>query len=187
MAIDTILILTEGGSKLGYGHVARCLALQDALIMTVRNIKMIVNGGYINNEKEIISRDWINELIQENEFPGNVAVIIDSYLITEDVIKFYTDAYPTIAFIDDSLSMNIERGIVINPTNFIKYLKPDLRADVQYIFGSEYILLKKELWAKQQFLVKESINRILVTMGGSDIRNISFLTDSFFSIFREFI
>ena len=59
-----IFILTEGGSKIGAGHVTRCLSLYQAFLELSYDIKIIVNGDEgikktLGNTNYLIC-DWLN-------------------------------------------------------------------------------------------------------------------------------
>ena len=88
-----ITILTEGGQKIGYGHITRCLSLSQSLKEVGAEVSFIINGDSesINILSEISSIeiiDWMNNKRRLLDRLQNVDIlIIDSILINRSFFK----------------------------------------------------------------------------------------------------
>ena len=85
-----VLILTEGGEKIGFGHITRCIALYEAFEEKDINPKLLINGDnsilYFLRYKNYQRFDWIKN--KEKLFQ-NIAksdfIVIDSYLAEKSI------------------------------------------------------------------------------------------------------
>lgn len=166
-----VVILTEGGKDYGYGHVARCSSIYQAFEHYNISPKFIVNGD--ESIKSIVSdidveiTDWSN-----NSFKAEI-VVIDSYLA--DLI-FYNEISKNSllgVYVDDNNRLNYPKGIVVNgtlDTSEMGYLKRD---DITYLVGNDFIPLRKDFWNIPKLKINDSIENILITMGGNDLRNLT--------------
>lgn len=185
-----VVILTEGGKDYGYGHVARCSSIYQAFKHYNISPKFIVNGD--ESVKSIVSNmdveimDWLN-----NSFISEI-VVIDSYLA--DLI-FYNEISKNSSlsvYVDDNNRLNYPNGIVVNgtlDTSDMGYLERD---DITYLVGNEFIPLRKDFWNIQKLKINDSIENILITMGGNDLRNLTpkileLLNDNFHNVNKKVI
>ena len=115
-----LLILTESGTKIGFGHLNRCLSLAHAF----RNAGIETEIWAATHDTqpnalapEIRSVDWYG---LSGDLAQNAAhyraILVDSYVATlSDVEKVYS-IHPRVAVIDDYLRREYTRGIVIDWT-----------------------------------------------------------------------
>ncbi|GAH49638.1 unnamed protein product [marine sediment metagenome] len=58
-----VLILTEGGEKIGFGHITRCIALYEALREESIDTELVINGDRgifdLLRHKNFSRFDWI--------------------------------------------------------------------------------------------------------------------------------
>ena len=166
-----VVILTEGGKDYGYGHVARCSSIHQAFEHYNISPKFIVNGD--ESIKSIVSDmnveiiDWLTD-----SFNAEI-VLIDSYLAN---LTFYEEISKNSllgVYVDDNNRLNYPKGIVVNgtlDTSDMGYLERD---DITYLIGNEFIPLRKDFWDIQKLKINDSIENILITMGGNDLRNLT--------------
>jgi UDP-2,4-diacetamido-2,4,6-trideoxy-beta-L-altropyranose hydrolase len=173
-----VYILTEGSKNIGFGHITRCLSLYQAF--EERGIKpiFIVNGDSSIEEllKDINYNvvDWLKEQrkIFERVKDSDI-VIVDSYLANK---KFYENLSKLVklpVYIDDNKRIDYPRGIVINGNIHAEKLNYPKKKEVMYLLGTKYIPLRKDFWEVPEKEIRESIQSIMVTFGGDDIRNMT--------------
>lgn len=174
------LIFTEGGRKIGFGHITRCLSLYDEFTKNGIETILIVAGDSsvldLLKGKNFTIVNQLNEKIFINSSINfkliNIAVI-DSYLAT---IHFYNECDKKIGlcvYIDDNNRLNYPQGVLINgDLDAENFHYPDIK-NHNYLLGSKYILLPSEF----RFVSKKNINKklqqILITLGGTDLRNLT--------------
>ncbi|WP_405275896.1 GNAT family N-acetyltransferase [Methanobrevibacter sp.] len=185
-----VVILTEGGKDYGYGHVARCSSIHQAFEHYNISPKFIVNGD--ESIKSIVSDmnveiiDWLSDTFNAE------IVLIDSYLAD---LTFYEEISKNSSlgvYVDDNNRLNYPKGIVVNgtlDTSDMGYLERD---EITYLLGNEFIPLRKDFWNIQKLKINDSIENILITMGGNDLRNLTpkileFLNDNFPKVNKKVI
>ena len=166
-----VVILTEGGKDYGYGHVARCSSIHQAFEHYNISPKFIVNGDEsiksIVPDMNVEIIDWLND-----SFKAEI-VVIDSYLANLTFYEEISKNSSLSVYVDDNNRLNYPKGIVVNgtlDTSDMGYLERD---DITYLVGNEFIPLRKDFWNIQKLKINDSIENILITMGGNDLRNLT--------------
>lgn len=172
-----LYILTEGGDGIGIGHITRCSALYEKALEYKLESKFIVFGKNINKilkkyNHEI--REWkdvtyLSALITKDDY-----VIIDSYLASIEIYELVSKLAKRVVYIDDNMRLNYPKGIVVNPSLYGNELNYPKKEEVEYLLGKDYIILRKEFEEKKKDFKKkkQEIEKILITLGGTDIRNL---------------
>ena len=173
-----VLILTEGGAKIGLGHVSRCSALSEALIKmdSATSISIICDGdslaeSFLDNDSiDIVLDKWPQnakktlERAQDFDF-----VVIDSYVAEQDLYKKLSEALSgNILMIDDNKRIEYPDGIVLNPSVYAPALDYPVKDGVQYLLGKDYILLRKDFWNVSTKDIREKVEKVMITLGGAD-------------------
>lgn len=177
-----IFILTDAGLDIGLGHIMRCLAISQAFEEIGFQSTFIINGDYSNSEMLKFSyklMNWHNE--KENIFnslkiKSNDLIIVDSNLIEEHYIYFILDNFKNVVVIDDFKRLNYKKGLIIDWTIFIENtygINEKNESTAKYLLGSLYTALRKPFWRIQPNLVNKLVKTITITMGGSDLKNIT--------------
>ena len=170
--VMNIYILTEGGKDYGFGHVARCSSIYQAFEHFNVSPKLIVNGDdsvkTIFHDIEI--NDWLNDF--SDVFQADI-VVIDSYLADIDYYKKLSKEIPLVVYIDDNNRLNYPKGIVVNGTLDVSNMNYFERDDIKYLVGKDFIPLRKDFWSIPKLKINASIENMLITMGGNDLRNLS--------------
>lgn len=188
-----VVILTEGGKDFGYGHIARCSSLYQAFEYHEIVPKFIVNGD--ESVKSILSGidvdigDWLNDF---SMFCDADIVIIDSYIADLDFYNEISNNVPLTVYIDDNNRLEYPKGIVVNGTLDASNINYSKRDNIKYLVGNEFIPLRNDFWDISQLKIKDSIENILITMGGNDLRNLTpkilkLLNDKFPDITKKVI
>jgi spore coat polysaccharide biosynthesis predicted glycosyltransferase SpsG len=176
-----IVILTEGGFTFGFGHITRSKSIAQSFNKFEIQSTFIINGDAsitdILNPFPYIIFDWTKETDRLLGLLKNIdLILIDSIEISDELIKKLERLNIKIAFIDDYKRKNIlDTGIVIDWTVLSDekdYFLPK-KAGVTYILGSKYASLREEFWNAKQNVIKKDISSIMVTFGGSDVKNLT--------------
>jgi UDP-2,4-diacetamido-2,4,6-trideoxy-beta-L-altropyranose hydrolase len=169
-----VLILTEGGGKIGFGHVTRCIALCEAFEEHDIFPELLVNGDNsildlfkYNNFQRF---DWIKnkeELflkIAQSDF-----IIIDSYLAEKSMYDKISEVTSgKMLMIDDNNRIDYPKGIVVNPSIYGDKLNYIKKNDMTYLLGKDYVILRKEFWKVSVNKIKRRVKNILISFGGTN-------------------
>ena len=166
-----VVILTEGGKDAGFGHVARCSSIYQAFEHYNISPEFIVNGDEsiksIVPDIDVEIIDW-----QNNSFKADIFVI-DSYLADLTKYNEISKNSSLNVYVDDNNRLNYPKGIVVNGTLDTSNMDYPEREDIIYLVGNEFIPLRKDFWDIQKLKINDSIENILITMGGNDLRNLT--------------
>ena len=173
-----ILILTEGGKNVGFGHITRCISLYEAFEEKDINPELLVNGDSsildLLRLKNFQRFDWVKneerlfKILIHSDF-----IIIDSYLAEKSLynkISKMTDG--RIIMIDDYNRIDYPKGIVVNPSIYGNKINYSRKSNTIYLMGKDYIILRKEFWNIPTKKINKEIKDVLVTFGGMTNHNI---------------
>ncbi len=172
-----IKIFTEVGSSIGLGHISRCSALYKEAVRRGFDSKIYLFGEKVDltflkniNAKYV---DWINiEFLQKN-LNSNDYCIVDSYLANRDILFFISNRVKEVIFIDDNNRLQYPKGIVINPSFDIGDIVYPNNIETRYYWGKDYIILRDVFINDCGYILKDRVSKVLVMMGGTDIKNIT--------------
>jgi len=178
-----ILILTEGGNKIGLGHISRCFALaQHTKEFKGRNkVTFVINGdltarNFLNKQGiKPLKLDWLkNRRKVLNLASESDVIIIDSYLATPGVYSYLhslsSTSKPCIVAIDDCNRIRYDVDIVVNPSmdgDKLDYRTSRSAHKPLYLGGKEYIILRKEFNNVPKRRKRKKPKEILITLGGT--------------------
>lgn len=182
-----IAIRADGGSKIGLGHIQRCLALSSQLqkrgmeihFITKRNSvvkEKIEQGGFevvelernLNLEEDL---KYITEILESNEIG---VLITDSYEFDEKYLIEVKKSVELLVSIDDLAEIAFPSDIVINQNIYAKELNyPSLTGKTKFLLGPQYTLLREEFANLGKRKINEKVQKVLVTLGGSDPFNLT--------------
>ena len=166
------MVLTEGGKKIGFGHITRCIAICEAFKEKGINPKLFVNGDnsilYFLRYKNYQKFNWIKNKV---ELFRNIAksdfIVIDSYLAEKsiyDKISEVTDGKMLI--IDDYNRIDYPKGILVNPSIYGDKLEYLRKSGATYLLGKDYIILRKEFWNVPEKIISKKVKNALIAFGG---------------------
>lgn len=171
------LIFTEGGSQIGLGHISRCSSLYDELEERGIEVEFIINGDMeefeIIKDKQYKVVNWLSKNFLTNYIKPGDYCIVDSYLAGEDLYQVISHLAKQSVFIDDNGRVKYPKGIVANPslsTEAVKYPNKDTNC---YLLGPKYIILRNSFIQIKREHAKPQIKEVLITLGGSDIHNLT--------------
>lgn len=160
-----VLVLTEGGINIGFGHLSRCTALIQAIKSQAGNVFVDFKVKGDKNAKKFLSGktvgrvslfDWKedeNNILKSAE--GADLVIIDSHLADKSLYESISDISEgkRVLMIDDYDRMEYPKGVVVRPS--------------VYGDGKDYIILRKEFWEVPEKKINKDIKNILLTIANS--------------------
>ncbi len=171
-----VAIVTEGGVEAGFGHVVRCSSLCDAFVCRGIEPEFIVQGDSsvvpLLEGKRVCFVDWLRqpELLW-HYLNGEEVVILDAISVTRELSLEIGRHCRLPVYIDDFNDYSYERGIAVDWTIFAETYHRN-RNECN-LFGTHYAALRKEFWPEPIRLTSNRVDRILLTMGGSDIRGLT--------------
>ena len=189
-----IAIRADGNANIGLGHIQRCLTLSSQLKKKGAKVIFVVKEDKIVKEKvkqegfEVIELEhnlnldkdlrYIVKTIKENKID---ILITDSYEFDEKYLIEVKKNVALLVSIDDLAEIAFPSDILINQNIYAKELSyRSLTAKTEFLLGPEYALLKEEFiqsnsrtfqCAKRR--MNEKVKNILITLGGSDIFNLT--------------
>lgn len=170
-----VVIRADANSKIGTGHVMRCLSVADALLkrgeevlfvtaddtpvplLTKKGIPYrVLHTDYADMEAEL-PKLWevLRELPQGAESPDaalaqkNTSILVDSYYVTEKYLAALKKRITTI-YMDDIYAFSYPVDMLINYNIYgeeMGYEKDAAFADTKLLLGTEYVPLREEFSA----------------------------------------
>lgn len=173
-----VIILTEGGQNIGFGHLARCLSLCQAFEARGYEPEFIINGDQsvknILQDRKFKILNWIKE---EKELAHGLkdidVVILDSYLAGPEVYKTISGRVKVPVFLDDYRRLDYPPGIVLNWNIQAHELDYPQNVQVTYLLGPKYISLRRSFWEVREKKINQKITEVMVTFGGDDSKNLT--------------
>ena len=195
-----VVIRADANSKIGMGHVMRCLSVADALVkrgeevlfvtaddtpvplLTKKGIPYrVLHTDYADMEAELPELwEVLRELPQGAESPEaalaqkNTSILVDSYYVTEKYLAALKKRITTI-YMDDIYAFSYPVDMLINYNIYgeeMGYEKDAAFADTKLLLGTEYVPLREEFSAAEQQRTAAD-GGILITTGGSDSFNLA--------------
>lgn len=195
-----VVIRADANSKIGMGHVMRCLSVADALLkrgeevlfvtaddtpvplLTKKGIPYrVLHTDYADMEAEL-PKLW-NALSELPQGPGvpeaalpqrNTFILVDSYYVTEKYLAALKKRITTI-YMDDIYAFSYPVDMLINYNIYgeeMGYEKDAAFADTKLLLGANYVPLREEFLAGEQQRTAAD-GGILITTGGSDSFNLA--------------
>ncbi len=195
-----VVIRADANSKIGMGHVMRCLSVADALLkrgeevlfvtaddtpvplLTKKGIPCrILHTDYADMEAEL-PKLW--EVLRED-----ISILVDSYYVTEKYLAALKKRTTTI-YMDDIYAFSYPVDMLINYNIYgeeMGYEKDTAFADTKLLLGTEYVPLREEFSAGAENVTSTedrllqtaeqpgtaADGGILITTGGSDSFNLA--------------
>jgi spore coat polysaccharide biosynthesis predicted glycosyltransferase SpsG len=173
-----VLILTEGGKNIGFGHLTRCIGLYQGF-----REKGICSQIIVCGDKTVVSLlcgtnfrffNWLkNKEVIFDIIKGMNIVIVDSYLAKLDFYEKLSNIAKVPVYFDDDKRFEYPKGIVINSNVYADSLPYPMDNGVEYILGPRYVSLRKDFWNILPRKIREKIYTIMLSLGGNDMRNLT--------------
>ena len=167
----SLAIMCSGSLSLGMGHIMRTLVIAEKL-------KSKFNVFFVSKSSQDYSYGVLElkklgytVFFEEDEFFCDV-LIYDSYEATEHSLTAFRQKYSKLIYIDDLNKLNFyDCDILLNRNLGAENLKYNVPDNCKILLGSKYSLLRKEFQETPIIEIKEKVQNIFVTMGGTDPKN----------------
>ncbi|MBA7512704.1 hypothetical protein ES705_04712 [subsurface metagenome] len=155
-----VIIITESGKNIGYGHVNRCYAIAQAF-----------NGKGIT--PDFITNIDDKKIFTLVKYIRHDIAIIDSYLKNLSFYRTLAGLVKLIVYLDDNNRLRYPKGIVINGNIYAKNIDYPENIQITYLLGTKYTPLRKVFWEMPKKEINKTIKNVLVTFGGSDSKGMT--------------
>ena len=168
-------IFTEAGYSKGFGHFSRISGICDRLTDQRIDFSLFIDADDV--ARRLIDRDyvkfesWLDETRIRELIKKDDIVLIDSYYYNVEFLDIIIDSCSKVIVIDDNKRLDYHDAVIINPNYFGEFLQYPQNRNNEYYLGHEYTLLRSEFIPDDKKTVKKDVERVLITMGGSDVAN----------------
>jgi UDP-2,4-diacetamido-2,4,6-trideoxy-beta-L-altropyranose hydrolase len=185
----TLLIHANAGSKIGIGHVMRCLALAQEWIRCGGQVEFIgciedtglrekiKNSGSILTflRAETTQEDILDAILKRITSVNQGSwIIIDSYSFSSETQKKLKDKFSRVLLVDDYHHQpEYHATLILNQNCGAQEIPYKANRDCTVLAGTDYVMLRNEFRTNVSKNDNHEGYRILVTLGGSDADNIT--------------
>lgn len=181
-----IFVRADGNSRVGLGHLMRCLTIADALreqgeethfiLADSRAQELVICRGYPCTVLETDYSHMEEELPKLEELLSRYQprfLLLDSYFVTERYLRTLRGKVKR-ACMDDLFCLREPVELLINYNLYGEELgyRKAFGADTKLLLGSAYVPLRKEFCACS-YEVRQQAEQILITTGGGDSYNLA--------------
>jgi spore coat polysaccharide biosynthesis predicted glycosyltransferase SpsG len=176
-----LLTLTEGGAQIGFGHLSRCSEILNHFANKGWETSLYVDWREegLFPFQEYCSFSWKNLKDVLTSIDASKCCLVDSYLASKHDLNVLKEHFDRVIALDDFKRMDtFGVDLIINPNPF----GDQFNYQDFHVGGSDYVILREALKnkIKHQQEVHKDIESILLTVGGSDYRNLlPKITDAF--------
>lgn len=185
-----LLIQADASTKMGTGHIMRCLALaqewqtQGGYVTFISRYDNRGLGDRVEKEgfklvklEESCSEEVVRTLAAEVlvSHPG-AWVVLDGYHFTPEYQQWIKETGHPLLVIDDMAHLDhYYADVILNQNIHAQKLSYDTEKHTRLLLGTDYALLRREFRAWQGWQRKgvESATKVLVTLGGADPDNVT--------------
>lgn len=176
-----LVIFTEGDLVRGLGHVSRCSAYAEAWRADGGEVLWVLDGDEAARAMAGVGADvrlvaWQRDLGDLLDGLPHGVALVDSYAAIGAVHVRIADWAEAVIFIDD-LETDYPRGLVVHPAPGLALT--DKASAAVWLIGPAWQPLRPAFWnLAPRPLARDRIERLLVLMGGGDLRGLGGLLAS---------
>jgi UDP-2,4-diacetamido-2,4,6-trideoxy-beta-L-altropyranose hydrolase len=166
-----LLILSEAGDNIGYGHYTRCSAIRSYFVEQGVSVSFIlhVRGSEHSQYNDVSISDWTGNIENINSDGEYSHVLIDSYLAPASIFEILNPRFEKVVALDDYHRIDKGPHLIINPNVFGNKITYQNVA----VGGPDFIILRSSFRNEhRKYSFKKEIMRVLITVGGSDFRKL---------------
>ncbi len=163
-------ILTEAGADVGLGHLARCVALYDALVDVGCECEIVVEGEsapHVVGERRARSAEWRSPDDAARAVAEVEIAVVDSYLAPIETYAVIAETVMAAAYLDDTARLPYPKGFVVNGNPGASTLAWPAGCEAEPLLGMSYQLLRSEFVGLPERDIAERVRRVLVLAGGA--------------------
>lgn len=181
-----ILFRADGNSKIGTGHIMRCLSIADAFktngessvfLVADASMKQLIEGrGYsvcVFNTLYEKMNDDLEKTIEAIQKYDTKALFVDSYYVTYDYLNKLKDIVKLV-YIDDLASFAYPVDVLINyniygdSVDYKSLYSKQNTALPLLLLGTKYVPLRTEFANVLPIKIKKEVSDVLISTGGAD-------------------
>jgi UDP-2,4-diacetamido-2,4,6-trideoxy-beta-L-altropyranose hydrolase len=173
-----VIIITEGGQDIGFGHLTRCLSLYQAFEVMGHEVLFMINEDpsikpHLEGKK-YVALNWHRQYVKLVSHLKDIDVaVIDSYLAGIDCYKKISNQVKIAVYLDDNRRLDYPPGIVLNWNISAKHLDYPEKANMFYLLGPGYISLRRAFWHVERKKIQPEVKQVMMTFGGDDSKNMT--------------
>ncbi len=190
MSLPPLLIRADASTRIGTGHVMRCLALAQAY--TAQGGQVFLASAELPDGLALRLRREAIEVMRLPVAPGSVEdgaftarsaasvgaqwIVLDGYGFTAAYQRQLKEAGYRVMAIDDHAHLShYYADIVLNQNLHAVQCEYTVEPYTRVLCGTKYALLRREFWPWQAWRrhISPIATRVLITLGGSDPHNVS--------------
>lgn len=172
-----VIILTEGGNNIGLGHISRCMSLYAEVSNREISTDFIINGDVSSVDFlhgiTFKNENWLQGEILHNYITADDYIIIDSYKAEKAVYNSIVELSNKVMFIDDIGRLDYPEGIIVNPSLDSSSIDYSNSPNSILLSGPDYVIVRPPFVGIKRDTAFNGLKRILITMGGTDIRKLT--------------
>lgn len=180
-----IVFRTDGGKKIGLGHIMRCIALAKEFRSREYEILFIVNKD--DTVKSLLLHHSFRYIeIIENEYETSElslilktenakVIILDTFRANQEYTAQLRECIPHsfIVLLDNLREGKGACNLLINGSVYAKDFYNEYLNDKSYLLGAKYSILREEYRTNNRKNIKDNVEKILITMGGTDVNHLT--------------
>lgn len=172
-----ILICTDGSEQVGLGHIRRCLALAQALRVEGHEVAFALRGDLLIAKfitevgftiLSVCAEHSLLETLSLAQTSQVRKIVVDSYTCASNFYARLRQAGLYVVAIDDLADRPLPVDTIVNGAVSAHELNYQCPPHTQKLLGAKYLLLRSEFAQEPQRLIREKVERVLITVGGSD-------------------
>ena len=167
-------ILTIAGGDVGYGHLGRCLPIIAAANRLGQKAEIIVKfsgeGCWQPKNKKIVVKDWIS-IRADLVLAKNDVALLDVLNLDNEKMISIREACGKLFIVDDIGKEQYweYNRIDWSIRSYVRSYKPERN----HLVSPYYVPLRDAFSEFPKKVIEKKVKRILVTLGGSDIKNLT--------------
>lgn len=188
-----IIFRADGNADIGAGHIMRCLSIADAALEMGKHSVFITASPHFEDiinqhghKNEILDTKYTDMPLELNRVSGLLrhyapaALIVDSYYVTKDylnsLLQLCREIGNKLIYIDDVMTFAYPCDILINYNIYAPEREQNYRSLYSiakrnlplFLLGPKYMPLRSEFQILPKRKLKENVQNVLVSTGGSD-------------------
>jgi UDP-2,4-diacetamido-2,4,6-trideoxy-beta-L-altropyranose hydrolase len=172
--LPRFVFLTEGGSAVGLGHVARCAALARAVADGGAHVSFLIPDdpsvlALLRRRWAVVAAPWTTDpavaLDAARSRQADV-VVVDSYAARPELLRALRSVAGQVVAVDDKADRELPVDVVVNGGVSAERLPYRRTPDTVYLLGPSYALLDSSFAEPPARSWGTRVQRILICLGG---------------------
>ena len=179
-------IFSEAGYETGFGHFTRMSGICERAVEDGYPVQLFLKADEVAEgllaRPYVSFEDWASAGAVSRMIGSDDVAVVDSYNVDISFLEGLKDLSGELIVIDDNIRLDYRQMTVINPNYFGEYLDYPADCGNEYHTGKDCTLMRRAFYREFERGVNDSVEQILITMGGSDALG---LTDEVIDMVRS--